>query len=36
MMDGQEGAPPEIYSDHFAAVRFGTDFTSDWRKWTST
>ena len=35
MMDGQEGAPPDIYSDHFAAVRFGTDFTSDWRKWTS-
>ncbi len=36
MMDGQEGAPPDIYSDHFAAVRFGTDFSSDWRKWTSS
>ena len=35
MMDGQEGAPPDINSDHFSAVRFGTDFSSDWRKWTS-
>lgn len=36
MMDGQEGAPPDISSDHFAAVRLGTDFSSDWRKWTSS
>jgi len=34
-MDGQEGTPPDIFSDHFQAVRFGTDFSSDWKKWTS-